>query len=106
MVLCRGNRLAVHSGDGAAFDDEHLQVRVQACKLANHSAVVVPVATSDLAANILGKRNGLDTGQRRDNRVQAVREVVLAMGSIVCPATRTTTVDLREHGHESQLIRR
>ncbi len=32
MVLCRGNRLAVHSGDGAAFDDEHLQVRVQSNK--------------------------------------------------------------------------
>jgi hypothetical protein len=27
------------------------------------------------------------------------------MGSIVCPATRTTTVDLRVHRHEGQLFR-
>jgi hypothetical protein len=62
MVLCRGNRLAVHPGDGAAFDDVYLQVRVQAGKLANHAAVVVPVAASDFATNILGKRDGVDTG--------------------------------------------
>jgi hypothetical protein len=34
-----------------------------------------------------------------------MREIVLAMGSIVCPATRAAAVDLREHGHECQLFR-
>jgi hypothetical protein len=62
MVLCRGNRLAVHADDRAAFDDVYLQARVQAGKLADHPAVVVPVAASDFATNILGKRDGVDSG--------------------------------------------
>jgi hypothetical protein len=57
MVLRGRDRLAVHSGDGAALDDVYLQARVQACKLANHPAVVVPVAASDFAPNVLGKRD-------------------------------------------------
>ena len=43
MVMHRGNRLAVHPGDGASFDDVHLQVRVQSGKLENHPVVFVPV---------------------------------------------------------------
>ena len=106
MPMHRGKRLAVHPGDGAAFDDVHLQMGVQPGEMTNHALVLVPVPTSDFAPHVFGERDRLETRQRRNNCVETVRKVVLAMGSVICPATWTTPVDLGVHCNESQLPRR
>jgi hypothetical protein len=105
MVMHRGSRLAVYPGDWAALHYVDLQVRVHPCELPKHAVVSVPVTTSDLAPNVFGECDRLKTRQRTDDCVKAVSEVVFAMGSVVCPVTRTSSVYLGVQCDECQLPR-